>query len=58
MWLKSTFLEKISSLLRPSVGSSGGSGTQNPGFGYMKLCGEMGLGQVEQGFSSFFAIVI
>ena len=29
--------------------------TRNPGFGYPQHGGEMGLRQVEQGFSSFFA---
>ena len=37
--------------------SDGGSDTtRNPGFGFWKCRGEMGLWQVEQGFSSFFAI--
>ena len=35
--------------------TSDGSGTRNLGFGFWKCHGEMGLSQVEQGFSSFFA---
>ena len=34
---------------------SDGSGTRNSGFRFWKWGGEMGLRQVEQGFSSFFA---
>ena len=30
-------------------------GTQNPGFGFLECNWDMGLRQVEQGFSSFFA---
>ena len=37
------------------VGISGRTDTRNPGFGYSQYRGEIGLGQVEQGFSSFFA---
>ena len=35
--------------------TSDGSGTRNLGFGFWKYHGEMGLRQVEQGFSSYFA---
>ena len=38
-----------------AVVSSDESGTQNLGFGFWKCHGEMGLWQVEQGFSSFLA---
>ena len=39
------------------VHSSGGTGsTQNPGLWYLKYRGEMGSKQIQQGFSSYFAI--
>ena len=36
--------------------ASDGSGTQNPGFGFWKCRGKMGLRHFEQGFSLIFAV--
>lgn len=49
------FEKKLLFLLNIVLCHNDGSGTRNLGFGIWKCCGEMGLMQIEQGFSSFFA---
>ena len=40
-----------------NIGNNGGMGTRKLGIGYPQYCGEIGVRQVEQGFTSFFAIL-
>ena len=55
---KSNIFTSDSRLLSAAVVNRDGSGTQNLVFGFWKSHGEMGLRQVEQGLSSFFAKIL